>query len=197
MALSTRAQQNASAGDKWAPLVAALSNVYHEATNPDGAVLMGIAENALMRDKLTAHMTSHLTVDPAAHYTYGHGPQGSPRLRQALADLFNDRFQAQTPAKAEEFVVTSGVASALDAATWSICDEGEGVLVPRPLYTGFTNDIPTKSRGKVVPVSLAREGGAVEWGDVFDAEANVRALERARVEAEGEGVRIRAVLVTK
>lgn len=194
--LSERARENSIAGDKWTPLVEALSNVYSK-TNPDGAVLMGIAESSLMRDELAAHIKDNLTIDPASHFTYGHGPQGSPKLRQALANLFNERFNARQTVQANEFVVTSGVGSALDAATWCICNEGEGVLVPRPLYTGFTNDIPTKSRGKVVPVSFAREHGEVKWDDVFDAEANVRALEKARVKAEEDGVRVRAVLITK
>lgn len=116
------------------------------------------------------------------HLTYGHGPQSSPNLRSALADLFNNCFRARKPTQAQEFVVTSGVSSALDAATWGICSEGEGVLVPRPLYTGFTNDVPTRSRGKIVPVSFAREDGEMKWEDVFDAEANVRALQRKKRE---------------
>lgn len=39
--LSLRAQENSLAGDKWAPLVEALSNAYSNET-PSGAVLMGI-----------------------------------------------------------------------------------------------------------------------------------------------------------
>lgn len=194
--LSERAIENSRAGDKWAPLVEALSDVYSE-TNPDGAVLMGIAENGLMRETLAAHIIDNLTIEQDSHFTYGHGPQGSPKLRQALANLFNDGFRARRTTQANDFVVTSAVASALDSATWCICNEGEGVLVPRPLYTGFTNDIPTRSRGKVVPVSFAREDGSFECGDVFDSEANVRALEAARSKAEAEGTTVKAVLITK
>lgn len=97
--LSQRAKQNGLAGDKWAPLVEALSNVYSD-ENPNGTVLMGIAENALMRTEVAAHIKDKFTIDPDSHFTYGHGPQGSPRLRSALADLFNMRFGAQKPTSA-------------------------------------------------------------------------------------------------
>lgn len=131
------------------------------------------------------------------HFTYGHGPQGSPRLRNALSSFFNSRFHPQHPTSSNEFLVTAGVTAMIDHLTWCLCNEGEGLLLPQPLYTGFTNDIPTRSRGRLVPVSFRREDGSVELKDVFDAEANAKCLERAWSESERKGVKIKGVLISK
>lgn len=136
-------------------------------------------------------------VDPAFHFTYGHGPQGSPRLRKAISGFFNSRFMPLQPTSAGEFIITAGVTAMIDHVTWSICNEGEGLLLPQPLYTGFTNDIPTRSRGKLVPVSFAREDDSIVLDDVFDATANTRCLERAYQESQRRAVRIKGVMITK
>ena len=194
--LSTRATENIEEGDHWTPLVNALSDPYSEA-NPDGTVIMGLAENSMMHEQVAKHITSNFEVDTAQHFTYGYGPQGSLRLRAALAGFFNDRFKALRPTKAEEFLITSGVSGMIDSLTWCLCNEGEGIMFPRPLYTGFRNDVPTRSRGKLVPVSLAREDGSVVLDDMFDTSRSVECLEKAREESERNGVKIKAVMITK
>lgn len=85
----------------------------------------------------------------------------------------------------------------IDELTWSICNEGEGILFPLPRYTGFANDVPTRSRGKLVLVPFEREDGTLDLNDIFDPEANTRCLERAYRKAEKEGIRIKAVMITK
>ncbi|EMC97585.1 hypothetical protein BAUCODRAFT_107204 [Baudoinia panamericana UAMH 10762] len=193
--LSSRAAENVRDPDHWAPLLKALSNPWSR-TNTTGTIILGIAENTLMHQELAEHITSHFTVSPPEHLTYGNGPQGSPRLRKALASFFNARFEPLQQTKAEEFIVTAGVSAVIDELTWCLCSEGEGILFPRPLYTGFRNDLPIRSRGKVVPVSFRREDGGVVLDDLFDAEANLRCLERGLSEAEKEGTKIKAVMIT-
>lgn len=194
--LSKRAQENVTNPDHWAPLVKALSNPWSEA-NADGTIILGIAENTLMHKEVADHIKRNFDVDTHSQLTYGNGPQGSPRLRSALAGFFNVRFHPVVQTKSDEFVVTAGVTAMIDHLTWSICNEGEGILFPMPLYTGFTNDVPTRSRGRLVPVSFKREDGTVVLDDVFDAQANTRCLERAFAQAGRDGMWIRAVMITK
>ncbi|KAK5166421.1 uncharacterized protein LTR77_007964 [Saxophila tyrrhenica] len=165
--LSNRARDNVEGDDHWAPLVNALASPYSP-TNTDGI----------------------------AHFTYGNGPQGSPRLRKAISNFFNSRFAPLKPTQPDEFIITAGVTAMIDHLTWSICNEGEGILLPQPLYTGFTNDIPTRSKGKLVPVSFAREDGSVVLDDVFDPEANLRCFERAYAESQRNGAKIKGVMIT-
>ena len=84
----------------------------------------------------------------------------------------------------------------VDHLTWCLCDEGDGVLFPQPLYTGFSNDVPTRARGKLVPASFARDDGSINLDDVFDPEANLRCLERAYQKATQDGTKVRAVMIT-
>ncbi|KAK4543118.1 hypothetical protein LTR36_005895 [Oleoguttula mirabilis] len=193
--LSKRALENVSKPDHWAPLIKSLSNPWSE-TNTDGTIILGIAENTLMHKEIADHITRNFAIDPQSQLTYGNGPQGSPRLRSGLAGFFNERFHPITETTAEEFVITAGVTAMIDHLTWCICNEGEGILFPQPLYTGFTNDVPTRSRGRVVPVSFEREDGSLELADVFDAAANSRCLERALRQAETDGVKVKAVMIT-
>lgn len=85
----------------------------------------------------------------------------------------------------------------IDHLTWSICNDGEGILFPQPLYAGFTNDLPTRARGKLIPVPFAREDGTFDANDVFDGEANLRCLERAYQKCEQRGIKIKGVMITK
>ncbi|AEO60892.1 hypothetical protein MYCTH_2310609, partial [Thermothelomyces thermophilus ATCC 42464] len=74
----------------------------------------------------------NLAVAPVHHLTYGSGPKGSPRLiRQALASYLNSSFQPHRAVRHEDILVLSGVTSVIDSLAWSICDEGEGIIIPQ------------------------------------------------------------------
>ncbi|KAK5685488.1 hypothetical protein LTS10_003567 [Elasticomyces elasticus] len=193
--LSSRAVENVRNPDHWAPLVQALSNSWSE-TNTEGTVILGLAENTLMHREIADHIKAHFEIDTHSQFTYGHGPQGSPRLRKALALFFKENFHALGEVTAEQFVIASGVSAVIDHVTWCICDEGEGILFPAPLYTGFTNDLPTRSRGKLLPVSFRRDDGTLDLDDIFDATANTRCMERALLQAKQHGVKVKAVMIT-
>ncbi|KAK5705782.1 hypothetical protein LTR17_021371 [Elasticomyces elasticus] len=193
--LSSRAVENVRNPDHWAPLVQALSNSWSE-TNTEGTVILGLAENTLMHREIADHIKAHFEIDTHNQFTYGHGPQGSPRLRKALATFLKENFHALGEVTAEQFVIASGVSAVIDHLTWCICDEGEGILFPAPLYTGFTNDLPTRSRGKLLPVSFRRDDGTLDLDDIFDATANTRCMERTLAQAKQNGVKVKAVMIT-
>lgn len=136
-------------------------------------------------------------VDLPTHLTYGQGPVGSPRLLRALACFLNSFFRPIEPVVEQELLVASGVASLIDSLTWCICDDYEGILVPQPLYVGFKLDIPMRSRGKLLPVSFVESDREYSIHQVFDPESNRRAFERAFEQYTDEGVKIRAVLISK
>ena len=49
----------------------------------------------------------------------------------------------------------------------------------------------------VVPVSFEREDGSLILDDLFDLDANLRCLERAFRKSKEEGVKIKAVMITR
>jgi len=135
---------------------------------------------------------------PSKHLTYGTGPLGSLRLRTALSSLLTTHFHSLAPIPPSQILPYSSISALTDALTWSICNEGEGIMIPRPLYTGFRVDIPQRSRGVIVPVSFSGldHVGEGSLDDVFDAEANAQAFERAWRKCEEDGIKVKAVLLT-
>lgn len=67
--------------------------------------------------------------------SYAQGFGGDPALLQALAGFFNKYFNPNNPVLPKHIVVTPGATSCLDALLTSVCDDGDGVLVPAPFWS--------------------------------------------------------------
>ncbi|ROV87603.1 hypothetical protein VSDG_09606 [Cytospora chrysosperma] len=159
-------------------------------------VFLGVAENPLLHEELAQYITGHFSIESGRHLGYGVGPRGSPRLKKALASFFDAEFRAHEPVKDDEILIFPGVISLLDSLTWSICDEGEGIIVPLPYYTGFQPAVKERSRGVLIPASFQSLDGYHGLDDIFEPEMNRRALENALAKASQGGVRARAVLLS-
>ncbi|KAL8983627.1 MAG: hypothetical protein Q9205_002187 [Flavoplaca limonia] len=85
--------------------------------------------------------------------TYGDGPFGSRALRSALSSFFNDYFNPVRKVLPEQLLVAGGVTSILDLVTVGVADEGDGILIGRPLYTSFAKDVSSRAGAKMIPVS--------------------------------------------
>ncbi|SPO05310.1 related to 1-aminocyclopropane-1-carboxylate synthase, and related proteins [Cephalotrichum gorgonifer] len=144
--------------------------------NPDGTIILRLAENSLMHNELKDFVEDKVNVLPTNHLTYSTGPRGSHRLRRAAAAFWTREFQPRENITLDNIFITPGLASAIDALTWSICDEGDGILIPLPLYNGFNVDIMNRSNVRVIGVP--------------------RAIEAALRKAENDGIVVRALLVS-
>lgn len=138
-----------------------------------------------------------MTVSPVEHLTYSTGPRGSRRLRRAAAGLLNHQFESRSTITYDNIIVTPGCASAIDALAFSICDEGEGILIPQPLYNGFNFDLLNRSNVHVVGVKYEGVEGYTGINDLFQPEVNKVALKAALSQARQDGITIRALLVSK
>lgn len=74
-------------------------------------------------------------------FTYGDSPSGSYHLRDSLATFFNERFSPITLVDRTQIIVTTGCSGVIDQLSCVLADEGEGILVQRPLYGGFISGI--------------------------------------------------------
>ncbi|MCJ1433827.1 hypothetical protein MMC27_003192 [Xylographa pallens] len=153
--LSIRGEANVEAGEKWENLVEVLGNVY-TASNPNGIISLGVAENSLFHTELAEYFTK-VPIQPA-HFTYGSGPWGSPALRSALANLFNDHFKPFRSVEPTQMIVASGVSAVVDLVAFATADLSDGFLIGRPLYTGFLADLNARSKVMLLPVSCGDEG---------------------------------------
>ncbi|KAL9632617.1 MAG: hypothetical protein Q9164_005210, partial [Protoblastenia rupestris] len=170
--LSDRGVELSSAGgliDKFKDI---LGDTYDPDTNPDGFVNIGTAENIKLDWK---------------DFSYGEGPWGSPRLREAMAKHINRHFKPHTPIDANRLLFANGVTSLCEMLGFTICDPGDFVLLSMPIYQAFKSDLGSKARVGCEYVS---------FGDVDQFEVGgVAKYEDAIIEAEKAGKRVRALIL--
>ncbi|KAH8164037.1 hypothetical protein CIB48_g4208 [Xylaria polymorpha] len=116
-----------------------------------------------------------------------HGFWGEARLLTALSSLFNTYFSPFEPVVNDNVVLTAGAAGSLDSLAWSVCDPGEGILIPCPYHSGAYEVFLNVHTGIVpIPVSVS------SLDDVF-GEGMIPTLEKGLRDAP---VPVKAVVVT-
>jgi len=154
MALSKRVERLLLPSPLYASFSRALGDVYHPSNNPNGIISLGIAENTLMYTDVADFLNQNLKVTPNL-LGYGGVAPGLPELFDGLVKLYNSKtFSPVIPVTKEHLHYTGGCTALLDQLSYVLCDEGDGVLIGKPLYGGFNNDITTRARAKLVAVSL-------------------------------------------
>ncbi|KAH8898013.1 PLP-dependent transferase, partial [Thozetella sp. PMI_491] len=182
--------------DVWGPRENSMGNSWSP-SNHGGTVILRLAENSLMHNEIAAYVKSQITVHATSHLTYSTGPRGSRRLRRAAAAFWTREFRPHTNITADNILITPGLASALDAMAWAICDEGDGILIPLPLYNGFQVDITSRSNVQVIGISYEEIEGYSDMDDIFRPDVNRKAVEASLRNAEDRGIKIRALLISK
>ncbi|ETN44730.1 uncharacterized protein HMPREF1541_10400 [Cyphellophora europaea CBS 101466] len=161
-------------------------NQWHPTTNPDGIIALAIAENKLMRDEIVDHINANFKITPW-HLTYGEGPQGSIALKSAIGDFMNREFNPFTPLNKDHIVVCNGAGSAVNNLCFCLGEPGDGILVGRPLYTGFFPDIEAYAKFKLL---------GVPFGDIDPVSPAAAACYEATLQqAESNGTKVRALLI--
>ncbi|GJC96123.1 ACC synthase [Colletotrichum higginsianum IMI 349063] len=154
--------------------------------NPRGYVSLGIAENTLMHDKLSAHIHANLAV-PNHSFTYGDGMTGSKRLKASLARFLTERLKPTTGLEPRHISVTNGCSSAIEHLAWALGNPGEGFLLGQPHYGAFFPDVEYRTGCKLVQVPFHEV-------DPFGLGA-VRKYEDALLAAQARGTRIAALIL--
>ena len=89
----------------------------------------------------------------------------------------------------EQLLVAGGVTSILDLVTVGVADEGDGILIGRPLYTSFAKDVSSRAGAKMIPVSA-------EGKDPMGEEM-VEQYEKELQRQQKLGTKIRAVILSR
>lgn len=89
----------------------------------------------------------------------------------------------------EQLLVAGGVTSILDLVTVGVADEGNGILIGRPLYTSFAKDVSARAGAKMIPVSA---DGKDPMGEEM-----VEQYEKELQRQEKSGTKIRAVILSR
>ena len=138
-----------------------------------------------------------MTILPTNHLTYSTGPRGSRRLRHAAAEFWTENFDPRYPIGVDNIFITPGLASAIDALSWAICDEGDAILIPLPLYNGFNVDITNRSNAQIIGIPSWDIEGYSTLDDLFEPNINRKAIEAALDRANRNGIRVRALLISQ
>ncbi|KAL0778461.1 hypothetical protein CaCOL14_006114 [Colletotrichum acutatum] len=193
--ISARGAEGLVLRDVWGPREKSMGNPWTP-DNPNGTVILRLAENSLMHDEIGNFIKQEVTVLPVNHLTYSTGPRGSHRLRLAAANFLTDEFKPQKSLGIGNILITPGLASAIDALAWTFCDEGDAILIPQPLYNGFKVDILNRSKVQVIGISYTGVEGYSILDDLFDPEVNRKAITRALDRAKSSGVKVKALLIS-
>jgi aspartate/methionine/tyrosine aminotransferase len=187
MALSKRTGPLLVPSPLYESFARALGNVYHPKQNPNGIISLGIAENTVMYDDLAEFLDENLKITPDI-MGYGAAAPGLPGLYEGLLKLYNaPPFNPVDPVKREQLYFTSGCTALLDQLFYALCDEGDGVLLGKPMYGGFVNDMQTRARAKLIAVSL-------KGIDAFSKDA-VKRYEEEYLKARQDGINPRVLVL--
>ncbi|KAI0444736.1 putative aminotransferase class I and II family protein [Xylaria telfairii] len=192
--LSKRAAENTHHFLPW-DMLEETRNSLRSPSNPDGLVFLGVAENPLLYEVVSTYIKNNLTINPDDQFGYGVGPRGSPRLLKALVSFFQSSFHAEKPVLEKELLILPGVGGVLDALAWSICNDGEGIIIPAPFWSGISQSAGERARGVLIPATYQSVEGYHGLDDLFDPEINRKALENALQQATRDNVKVRSVML--
>ncbi|KAK5677172.1 hypothetical protein LTS10_010361 [Elasticomyces elasticus] len=150
MALSRRGAAAAAPNDAFM-FWSILSNLWNPSTNPNGFVMLGLAENNLMHDSLAAYMRENHHISTHG-FTYGDGSTGSKRLKIALSQFLSKHLHPVHALEPQHIVVTNGCSSALEHLAWAFADPGDGFLLGQPFYGTFIPDFTLRAGARIIPV---------------------------------------------
>ncbi len=105
---------------------------------------------------------------------------GLYELRESIASYYR-KFGVSCGV--ENVIVTTGVSEAVDIALRAILNPGEGVLIPEPCYVSYS------------PLTTLAGGVAVSYPTTPDFVPTYEDMVKLAREAEGRGVRIKAVMI--
>ena len=166
-------------------VIAAFMNPYDAEKNPDGLILLAVAENKLAWEVLKPR--THAALATCPDWVSNYGPMsGQPQLKEALAAFLGRRVAKGCAVRPDDLVCASGLTSILSNFFYVLCEPGETVLIPAPYYAAFDSDLRAFAEVEIEQVP-------VEGGDV--ASPNYGSLSVAALDAAYERALSRTVSV--
>jgi aspartate/methionine/tyrosine aminotransferase len=139
-----------------------------------------------MHEELLDHI--HRNIALTSHsLTYGDGPTGSHRLKEALSGFLNKHLKPFKPMEPSHVTVTNGCSPALEHLSWAFGNPGDGFLLGQPWYGSFIPDISLRPEVDVVPVPFHDK-------DPLSIDA-VRKYEDVILKAQAKGQRVAGLML--
>ena len=120
----------------------------------DGYTCLAVAENKLMWDFLDRKANAVRGVEAAA---FGYAEHwGAAPFRETIS-RFGSAALWHEPVDPETIVTMAGAGATLEATFASLCNPGEGVLIPTPSYAAYWLDIETRIGLHGIPVPASAD----------------------------------------
>ncbi|KAK8404037.1 hypothetical protein O3P69_000243 [Scylla paramamosain] len=158
------------------------SNSYHPEKNPKGIVNLGIAVNCLMEEEICQRLNKGDAFHIMAHHIHYFKVSGIDELREAVADFLNRHFKPLEPITSAKMSIMCGATGCLDGLAHILCDSGDIVITPTPVYDRIPSDF--------LDVANVKEDSE---GRTFNLQPE--ALERRINELRAQDRRVRAFLL--
>ncbi|XP_074294002.1 1-aminocyclopropane-1-carboxylate synthase 3-like [Silene latifolia] len=170
-------------------------NPYHEATNPEGMIQMGLAENQLCFDHIESWLLQN--PDPCSFMNKGQSIfrdlalfqdyHGLPEFKKAFVNYMSKLRGNKVTFDPTKLVLTAGATSANETLIFCLANPGEAILIPTPYYPGFDRDLKWRTGAEIVPIECTSVNGfrITESG-----------LEDAYLSAKKRGLKVKTILVT-
>jgi len=155
---------------------------YHPTSNPQGIAVLTVAENTLTTDLLLRKLKD-IPQPPKEVFSYGRSFQ----LQQAVARLFEATFFKGRKLDPKNFVITNGAGPAVNMLMSSLCDPGDGAIVPSPYYPGFDPDL--KLLGNVHPIPAPMKSSE-------NFKLDIGAIDHAYEKAKTENIEVKCLLIS-
>ncbi|GAX18731.1 hypothetical protein FisN_26Hh021 [Fistulifera solaris] len=127
--------------DDIAVFMDAKANEYHPVDNPDGKLILLMAENRLLYPELSQKLQASMQNTSIPEWVFDYDDfHGHSTFRQALAHMMEDSWMNGVPVRPDALVVGSGAGAILDVLSWTLAEADEGVLVNGPIYAAFPGD---------------------------------------------------------
>ncbi|OAK96326.1 PLP-dependent transferase [Phaeosphaeriaceae sp. SRC1lsM3a] len=144
--LSTRMQK---AVEKFAPTTPPPTH-----SNPATVVDLSTAQNEVLRPELLEFFKSTIEDKATSNvFALPPGDGGDPQCRAALATFFNNYFNPIHDVRPEHIVLTAGASDAIEMVVHAVCEDGDSVLVPGPLWPGFSPMLKTSANVNIITAS--------------------------------------------
>ncbi|KAI1423359.1 pyridoxal phosphate-dependent transferase [Xylaria sp. FL1777] len=154
------------------------------------------AENWVIRDELTEiyrkEVQKHLV---PSTLSYGQGLGGDPELLKVTADLFNTYFNPADPLVPDDIVFTTGASLCLDALMFSLCDQGDEVLITAPYWNGFDTHLVMRTGVKLLPIHAPSADIGITAPEDLLKGSLVPSLQQA-YESSSDPSRVKALVMT-
>ncbi|XP_045601332.1 1-aminocyclopropane-1-carboxylate synthase-like protein 1 [Procambarus clarkii] len=190
--LSARGAKTASYKDfLYDTFAKVLENIFDAKQNPQGTVNLGTSVNCLMEEELTSRLMQGDALNVLTKHLQYAPWSGSLKVREAVANFLNRHLHPRQAILPNNLVLGCGVTSCLDALAHTLCDAGDVIITPTPVYARIFTDVRDVSDVCVEPLVLSDKEDSN--GVRFSLEAN--SLEHCIKKLKTEGRRVRAFIL--